>query len=99
MAGTKSGGIKTAATNKAKYGSDYYSKIGRRGGKRGRTGGFAYSPEKAAEAGKKGGRLSRIGMVFQSETNGIRTYLVKKTGDFAKFKLDENSGKYERICD
>ena len=38
-------------------------------------------------------------MVFQSETNGIRTYLVKKTGDFAKFKLDENSGKYERICD
>lgn len=38
-------------------------------------------------------------MVFQSEANGIRTYLVKETGDFAKFKLDENSGKYERICD
>lgn len=38
-------------------------------------------------------------MVFQSEANGIRTYLVKETGGLAKFKLDENSGKYERICD
>ena len=38
-------------------------------------------------------------MVFQGESNGVRTYLVKENGSIAKFKFDENSGKYERICD
>jgi hypothetical protein len=28
MAGTKDGGAKAAATNKAKYGSDFYARIG-----------------------------------------------------------------------
>ena len=30
MAGTKAGGIKTAATNKSKYGKDFYSRIGKK---------------------------------------------------------------------
>jgi general stress protein YciG len=59
MAGTKAGGRAAAATNKAKYGSDFYSKIGAKGGKRGRTGGFFANRELARLAGAKGGRISR----------------------------------------
>lgn len=59
MAGTKAGGQKAAATNKAKHGSDFYAKIGAKGGKLGRTGGFAANPELARIAGAKGGRISR----------------------------------------
>lgn len=59
MAGTKAGGQKAAAANKAKYGPDFYAKIGSAGGKNGRTGGFAANPELARIAGAKGGRISR----------------------------------------
>ena len=40
MAGTKAGGQAAAATNKTKYGADFYAKIGAKGGKLGKTGGF-----------------------------------------------------------
>lgn len=59
MAGTKTGGKKAAEKNKAKYGSDFYAKIGAIGGKKGTTGGFAANPELARIAGAKGGRISR----------------------------------------
>lgn len=59
MAGTKAGGKAAAATNKQKYGSDFYAKIGAKGGKLGRTGGFAANRELARIAGAKGGRISR----------------------------------------
>ena len=59
MAGTKLGGKAAATTNKAKYGSDFYAKIGAKGGKNGRTGGFAANRELARSAGAKGGRISR----------------------------------------
>ena len=59
MAGTKAGGKAAAATNKAKYGADFYAKIGARGGKLGRTGGFFANRELARVAGQKGGRISR----------------------------------------
>ena len=58
MAGTKAGGLKAAAKNKAKD-PDFYAKIGRKGGQNGRTGGFAANPELARIAGAKGGRISR----------------------------------------
>lgn len=61
MSGTITGGKKCAATNKAKYGSDWYKKIGAIGGKNGNTGGFASNPELAREAGRKGGKLSKRG--------------------------------------
>ena len=61
MAGTKAGGKKADATNKAKYGKDFYANIGRKGGKNGRTGGFAANPALAKIAGAKGGRISRRG--------------------------------------
>jgi len=33
MAGTKQGGLKAAATNREKYGKDFYAKIGQKGGR------------------------------------------------------------------
>ena len=59
MAGTKQGGKAAAAKNKAKYGPDFYAKIGAMGGRRGRTGGFFANRELARIAGAKGGRISR----------------------------------------
>ncbi|MDB5184120.1 MAG: hypothetical protein JWO07_801 [Candidatus Saccharibacteria bacterium] len=59
MAGTKAGGMKAAQTNKTKHGSDFYAKIGAKGGKLGHTGGFAANPELARIAGRKGGLISR----------------------------------------
>ena len=61
MAGTREGGRKAAATNKAKHGSDFYANIGRKGGKNGHTGGFAANPTLAKIAGQKGGRKSKRG--------------------------------------
>ena len=55
MAGTKAGGMKAAATNKTKYGKDFYANIGRKGGQNGHTGGFAANPALAKIAGAKGG--------------------------------------------
>jgi uncharacterized protein len=68
MAGTKAGGKAAAATNKSKYGPDFYAKIGAKGGSLGRSGGFASSKvgddgltgrQRAAIAGARGGRISR----------------------------------------
>ena len=59
MAGTKAGGQKAARTNKLKHGSDFYAKIGAKGGQLGHTGGFAANPALARIAGAKGGRISR----------------------------------------
>lgn len=58
MAGTKAGGLKAAAKNKAKD-PDFYARIGAKGGMNGHTGGFAANPSLARIAGAKGGRISR----------------------------------------
>jgi hypothetical protein len=62
MAGTKAGGQKAAATNKKKYGDNFYAQIGARGGQNGHTGGFAAGDEgreRARKYGAVGGRVSR----------------------------------------
>jgi hypothetical protein len=60
MSGTKKGGIQAAATNKERYGKEFYKKIGAKGGlKTGVKKGFAANPELARQAGKKGGRISK----------------------------------------
>ena len=70
MPGTVEGGRKAAATNKKKYGKQFYANIGRKGGKNGHTGGFnsekvgkdgLTGPERARLAGAKGGKLSKRG--------------------------------------
>lgn len=61
MPGNRIGGLKASATNKARYGKDWYARIGRIGGQNGHTGGFAANPELAKEAGRKGGAISKRG--------------------------------------
>lgn len=61
MSGTKEGGKKAAATNILRNGKDFYSRIGRKGGQNGHTGGFASNRELASIAGRKGGLKSRRG--------------------------------------
>ena len=61
MAGNSIGGKKAAVTNKAKYGSTFYSDIGAKGGANGHTGGFYVNRELASIAGAKGGSISRRG--------------------------------------
>lgn len=58
MPGSKIGGLKAAATNKAKYGDNFYANIGRKGGVKVHTGGFAANPARAKAAGVKGGMIS-----------------------------------------
>lgn len=58
--------MKAAATNKERHGENFYSDIGRKGGRNGHTGGFASMPlEKVREAGRKGGSISRRGPAKQ----------------------------------
>ena len=61
MAGNHAGGLKAAQSNKERYGDDFYIRIGQKGGKLGRTGGFYADRELASRAGRKGGRRSRRG--------------------------------------
>lgn len=62
MAGTPAGGRLAAQKNKQKYGSDFYARIGKLGGRRGHTGGFAAGTagrKRASYYGAIGGSLSR----------------------------------------
>lgn len=67
MAGTRAGGLKAAAKNKEKHGSDFYSRIGKKGGQNGRTGGFYNNPELARRAGQKGGKISKRGIARKDD--------------------------------
>ena len=59
----RAGGLKAAATNKERHGKDFYKRIGRKGGKAAKTGGFASDPELASRAGRIGGKKSsRLGV-------------------------------------
>ena len=59
MPGTVKGGRRAAATNKAKYGDNFYARIGAKGGKATGLKGFAVNRELARVAGAKGGKKSR----------------------------------------
>ncbi len=58
MAGTRAGGKRAAATNKQRYGANFYESIGKKGGEISRGGGFATDPELARRAGRIGGMRS-----------------------------------------
>jgi general stress protein YciG len=65
MSGTKAGGLKTAATNKALYGIDHYKRAGAIGGLAKVPKGFALMDKKKVRAaGKKGGSTSRKTIVI-----------------------------------
>jgi hypothetical protein len=62
MAGTIRGGRLAARKNKQRHGADFYARIGRMGGRKGRTGGFAAGDEgrkRASYYGAIGGSISR----------------------------------------
>jgi len=59
MSGTSIGANRAAATNKLRYGSDFYARIGAKGGRNSHTGGFYANRELARIAGAKGGRMGR----------------------------------------
>jgi general stress protein YciG len=71
MSGTPTGGIQARETNKANYGADYYARIGKKGGAvRNPNKGFGgMTHEKAAEAGRKGGTISRRGPKWMIKDN------------------------------
>lgn len=66
MAQTKEGAAKAKATILAKYGEDYFVRLGKAGGVVGRTGGFHVTkhypldhPANPRNAGRVGGRMSK----------------------------------------
>ncbi len=62
MAGTAKGGRLAAEKNRKKHGEDFYARIGKMGGRRGHTGGFAAGSEgrkRASYYGAIGGSISR----------------------------------------
>lgn len=70
MSGTREGGKKAAETIRKKHGANFYAEIGRRGGMRSVTGGFASEkkgsdgltgPQRAKIAGRIGGQASKRG--------------------------------------
>ena len=88
------GGLKTAATNKAKYGKEFYARIGKKGGQNGHTGGFAsMTKEQVREAGAKGGRSSRRGMakIYYCDSCNCMTHQWK--GRCAKCKAERSELK------
>lgn len=88
MTGTKAGGLKAAAKNKARD-PDFYKKIGKKGGANGHTGGFAANPELAKIAGAKGGRKSKRGPAKRDAFNSSFKY--KKDGTL--YKKDQEKMK------
>lgn len=84
MPGTVAGGLKCAATNKAKYGDDWYKKIGAIGGRNGNTGGFASNHTLAQLAGAKGGHLSKRGKSLTTIDNIRRAKELREHGTTVK---------------
>lgn len=78
MSGTKKGGIAAAATNKERYGEDFYHIQGAKGGKKSTGGGFAASfvdpitgmtgRDRAKLYGAMGGKVSRKEKTYSRKT-------------------------------
>lgn len=104
MAGTKEGAKKAAAAIKAKYGADFYKRIGAKGGKNGTTSGFAANRELASEAGKKGGKISKRGpspkyQLWATLTDGKVTLVDVVTGKSNAERRIKELAKYETISE
>lgn len=82
MAGTKAGGQKCKRTLLERYGEDYFSRLGKVGGRAEVPKGFAANPELAAEAGRKGGSISRRGPAKKS--------MVRKVNDGESLAKGDN---------
>lgn len=102
MPGSSRGGRKAAATNKAKYGEDYYKKIGTKGGARSNTGGFWHAKyvlgdvDKIRKAGSKGGSIGGLKTKEQYKTRqknvvGNEDFIDQITpGEWGKMAKEKN---------
>ena len=77
MPGTREGGLRARDTNYKKYGRDFYSRLGKKGGKNGHTGGFANNPALARIAGRKGGQRSRRGPGCHKSSTTLKSLLTQ----------------------
>lgn len=84
MAGTEQGGHKAASTIRSRHGRDFYVRIGRLGGVKSRTGGFASTKvgrdgltgaQRAKLAGARGGAKSKRGKVTAVRRIDVRRVL------------------------
>lgn len=92
MPGNKAGGLKASATNKKKYGDDFYRNIGSLGGRATGRKGFAVNPELARKAGAKGGKKSRRTGVTTGQGKK-KEYCYNNGGNFATRKES-----YGNVC-
>ncbi len=95
MAGNIVGGKLAAQTNLEKYGEDFYSNIGKKGGALGHTGGTYGDSEWAKTIGKQGGANSKVGYKLIKKTRHHLYYLHKLTGKTLKVRITP-SAKLQR---
>lgn len=100
MPGNRAGGLKAAATNKHRYGENWYARIGRIGGQNGNTGGFAAEEpgkdgltgaERAKIAGAKGGHISKRGPAKKPRSPHItdeEMILVRKREELRRLRAE-----------
>lgn len=105
ISGTKAGGLKARATNTKRYGEEFYSRIGQKGGKVSRGGGFASDkitkdgltgPERARLFGALGGILSVRGKAGEHKEK--KAYTRKPTLDkMSVAELDDYIMRVDRV--
>ena len=84
MAGTREGGLRAAATNKKRYGEDFYKKMGHKGGTAwtDKLKGFANNPKLAQEVGRKIGLRTRRGYKWLGDVDSWHgRYISLETGE------------------
>lgn len=81
MSGTRLGGQKARETNYKRNGKDFYQRIGKIGGSKGTTGGFAANRELAKRAGAIGGSISVRGKAKTAE-------ILEKAPEIRKLYID-----------
>ena len=84
MSNNHDGGLKAAETNRKRYGDDFYSRIGHKGGSTwtSKLKGFAANPELAKKAGRNGGTKTRRGLKWIEDVDSWHgRYIVKATGE------------------
>lgn len=86
MAGTHIGGKQAAVSNRKKYGSDFYKRIGAIGGKKGTGHEYGHGMVSPVVNGALGGKKSRKGYKLIDETATTYTYEHKITSKLLKVK-------------